>query len=398
MLPEKSKAETTTNQVPLSSLEPTRECMEQSGPSSGLSLPHVSASDCPEAYKRLLSSFYSKGTHGIMSPLAKKKLLAQVSKAGALQCWEESCQHGAEGPPRKLLEPSVICSPECPPSPGGVAERVGQMLGTQEALQGPGRRPAEEAPVGPGLPSPIFTNCIHTCPTKVLKPVSQRPQDLPHLKDGVLIRPCSKEGPQLVWGGDASRPSAFHRGGSKDSKPKPKACWVSPMAKAPVESPPSLPAFPGSKRHLEEEGVAHGAKKLWAMSPFLKEVDAKECEAKTIGSGLTVSCLLGSALGPALPEAYRGTMLRWPLNFASSLDPLKGQASHPFSPLVIPAFPAQFLANTAPSTMATGLQHLSPASFDSAFHHRLYPGSPAWHVPPATAYAAPHFFHLNTKL
>ncbi|XP_049640801.1 AT-rich interactive domain-containing protein 5A isoform X2 [Suncus etruscus] len=398
MPPEKSKAEATTNPVQLSSLEPTKERMEQSGPISGLSLPHVSASDCPEAYKRLLSNFYSKGTHGIMSPLAKKKLLAQVSKAGALQCREENCQHGAEGPPRKLPEPSVICPPEHPVSPVEAAERDGQMLGTQEALQGPGRRPAKEAPMGPGLSSPIFTNCFHTCPTKVLKPVSQHPQDLPHLKNGVLMRPCSKEGPQFVWGGDASHPSAFHRGSSKDSKRKPKACWVSPMAKAPVESPSSLPAFPGSKRHLEEEGVAHGGKKLWAMPPFLKEVDAKECEAKTIGPDLAVSCLLGSALGPALPEAYRGTMLRWPLNFASSLDPLKGQASHPFSPLVIPAFPAQFLANTAPSTMSTGLQYLSPASFDNALHHRLYPGSPAWHVPPATAYAAPHFFHLNTKL
>lgn len=60
----------------------------------------LGASGCPEAYKRLLSSFYCRGTHGIMSPLAKKKkLLAQVSKAEALQCQEEGCRHGAGGEP-----------------------------------------------------------------------------------------------------------------------------------------------------------------------------------------------------------------------------------------------------------------------------------------------------------
>ncbi|KAH0623071.1 hypothetical protein JD844_031000 [Phrynosoma platyrhinos] len=46
------------------------------------------AHGCSEAYKRLISSFYFKGNHGIMSPLAKKKLLAQVSKDEAL-CYHE---------------------------------------------------------------------------------------------------------------------------------------------------------------------------------------------------------------------------------------------------------------------------------------------------------------------
>lgn len=208
-----------------------------------------------------------------------------------------------------------------------------------------------------------------------------------------------------MWGGDANRPSAFQKGSSRKGSPypKPKACWVSPMAKVPAESPAPLSAFPSStslsnKRSLEEEGFAPGGKKLRAVSPFLKEMDAKECGAKSVGSGLAVSCLLGPSLGPALPEAYRGSMLRCPLNFASTPDHLKGQATLPFSPLVIPAFPAHFLTTTAPSPMATGLMHFPPASFDSAFRHRLCPASSAWHVPPATTYAAPHFFHLNTKL
>ncbi|XP_054977414.1 AT-rich interactive domain-containing protein 5A isoform X1 [Sorex araneus] len=401
MPPGKTKAEPTTNPAQLCGPEPAGERAEQPGPSRAPSLPPDSTGGCPEAYQRLLSSFYCKGTHGIMSPLAKKKLLAQVSKAGALQCREEVCQHGAGDPPRQLPARPAACPPERPQSPGAAVEEARQKPGAQEAAPGPG----EEAPVGPGPPAPVFTGCFHTCPTEVLKPISRHPRDFPSLKDGVLWGPCggSKEGSRLVWGGDASRPSAFHRGGSRDSSPypKPKACWVAPMAKAPAESPAPLPAFPGgpgSKRRLEEEGDTHGGKKLRAVSPFLKKLDTEECEAKPAGPDLAVSCLLGPASAPSLPEAYRGTMLRCPLNFTGSLDPLKGQATFPFSPLVIPAFPAHFLTSTAPLPMATGLQHFPPAPFDSALRHRLYPGSSPWHVPPATTYAAPHFLHLNTKL
>ncbi|XP_029421909.1 AT-rich interactive domain-containing protein 5A isoform X3 [Nannospalax galili] len=388
----------------LPSQGPSRDSMEQLGPASGPSLPFMGASGCPEAYKRLLSSFYCKGTHGIMSPLAKKKLLAQVSKAEALQCQEEGCRHGARSPDRDTQE--------SPQSPRGPAENSGHRLTPQEGLQAPGGSTRVEVQVGPCPAAPTFTGCFHACPTEVLKPVSQHPQDFfSSLKDGVPLGPPGKEEglstkePQLVWGGDANRPSAFHKGGSRKSSfyPKPKACWVSPMAKVPAENPvarPTIPSNPGlgNKRSLEEEGFAHGGKKLRAVSPFLKEVDAKESGGKPAVPGLAMSCLLGPALGPNSPEAYRGTMLRCPLNFTSTPDPLKGQAALPFSPLVIPAFPAHFLATTGPSPMATSLMHFPPTSFDSALRHRLGPASSAWHMPPVTTYAAPHFFHLNTKL
>ncbi|XP_020014240.1 AT-rich interactive domain-containing protein 5A isoform X2 [Castor canadensis] len=403
MMPGKTKTDA-TDLPQLPNQGPPRDSTKPLGPDSGPSLPFVGASGCPEAYKQLLSSFYCKGTHGIMSPLAKKKLLAQVSKAEALQCREEGCHHGVGGPNRE--------SPESPRSPRRLAENSGHLLTPQEGLQAPGGSIRVEAQVGPCPAASIFTGCFHAYPTEVLKPISQHPRDFfCSFKDGVLGPPGKEEGlqakePQLVWGGDASRPSAFHKGGSRKSSfyPKPKACWVSPMAKGPAESPvpPStLHSSPGlsNKRSLEEEGFAHSGKKLRAVSPFLKEVDAKECGAKPPAPGLAVSCLLGPALGPAAPEAYRGTMLRCPLNFTSAADPLKGQAALPFSPLVIPAFPAHFLATTGPSPMATGLMHFPPTSFDSALSHRLGPTSSAWHIPPVTTYAAPHFsFHLNTKL
>lgn len=365
----------------------------------------MGASGCPEAYKRLLSNFYSKGAHGIMSPLAKKKLLAQVSKAEALQCQEEGCRHGAMSPSKDLQE--------SPQNLRGPAENSEHQQNPQEGLLPPsGSTKVEEVQEGPRPTGPTFSGCFHAYPTEVLKPVSQHPRDFfSGLKDRVLLeRPGKEEGlsikePQLVWGGDANRPSAFHKGSSRKRTfyPKPKACWVSPMAKVPAESPgapPLLPRSPGlgNKRNLEEEGFAHGGKKLRAVSPFLKEVDAKECGGKPAAPGVAVSCLLGPALGPTPPEAYRGTMLQYPLNFASSPDPLKGQATLPFSPLVIPAFPAHLLATTGPSPMATSLMHFPPTSYDTVLRHRLGPASSAWHMPPVTTYAAPHFFHLNTKL
>ncbi|XP_015861315.1 AT-rich interactive domain-containing protein 5A isoform X2 [Peromyscus maniculatus bairdii] len=389
----------------LPSQGPSRDSTEQLGPTSGPSLPFMGASGCPEAYKRLLSSFYCKGAHGIMSPLAKKKLLAQVSKAEALQCREEGCRHGARSPSGDLQE-----SPQNLKGPAEDSER--HQLTPREGLQAPGGGTKVEVQEGPCPTAPTFSGCFHAYPTEVLKPVSQHPRDFfSGLKDRVLLEPPGKEEglstqePQLVWGGDASRPSAFQKGSSRKRSfyPKPKACWVSPMAKAPAESPgapPPLPSSPGlgHKRNLEEEGFAHGGKKLRAVSPFLKEVDAKECGGKPAAPGLSVSCLLGPALGPPPPDAYRGTMLRCPLNFTASPDPLKGQATLPFSPLVIPAFPAHLLATTGPSPMAASLMHFPPTSYDTVLRNRLGPASSAWPVPPVTTYAAPHFFHLNTKL
>ncbi|KAM6177977.1 AT-rich interactive domain-containing protein 5A [Rhynchocyon petersi] len=399
----------TANLAQLPNQEPTQDRAEQSGPAPVSALPFTAASCCPEAYKRLLSSFYCKGTHGIMSPLAKKKLLAQVSKVEALQCQKEGCCHEV-GPDREPHVSPAVCPLESPRSPAGPAENSRHRLTPREGSPAPVSN-REEAQRSPCPAAPIFTGYFHACRTEVLKPISQHPRDFfRSLKDGVLLEPSGKEAglpateSPLVWGGDVNRPSAFHKGsfrkGSAD--PKPKACWVSPMAKVPDESPVPLPTFsssPGlsSKRSLEE-GLAQGGKKLRAVSPFLKEVDAKECGTKPTGLGLGDSCLLDPVLRPSPQETYRGTMLRCPLNFTNTLDPLKGQATLPFSPLVIPALPAHFLATTAPSPMGAGLMHFPAASFNSALRHRLCPASSSWHMPSATAYAAPHFFHLNTKL
>ncbi|XP_074065320.1 AT-rich interactive domain-containing protein 5A isoform X3 [Macrotis lagotis] len=436
IITDKTKPETTSS-TRLPGQEEPESSTRPPGPSLGmttLSFPGgpEAAGGCAEAYKRLLSSFYCKGTHGIMSPLAKKKLLAQVSKAGALQCHDEACDHrlsGSEGGPTR---PSVIYPTEGPKSPGLQEESsreppclLHRLANPEEPLK-TDHSPKEDiqpggddrGPAQPHLSTPIFTGCFHAYPAEVLKPVSRHPHDFfPSSKDeaeaGSPFRPLGKEGgklenqPQLLWGGDASHPSAFHKGGAGKNSPypRPKACWVPPMAKATPKGPSTPPTFPSSpspgsgsrsKRSLEEESFALG-KKLRAVSPFLKEVEPKDSGVKPPGPNLGYPHLLGPTLGPPPQEAYKGTMVRFPLNFANMSDPLKGQTSLPFSPLVIPAFPAHFLTTSPPSPMAAGLVHYPPTSFDGSLRHRLYSVS-TWHMQPT--YQAPHLssFHLNTKL
>ncbi|XP_027709668.1 AT-rich interactive domain-containing protein 5A isoform X1 [Vombatus ursinus] len=438
IIADKTKPETTSS-TRLPGQEEPESSTRPPGPSLGMAtLPFPggpeAAGGCAEAYKRLLSSFYCKGTHGIMSPLAKKKLLAQVSKAEALQCHDEACDHRLSGSEAGPTRPSVIYPTEGPKSPGLQEESPREPPSLLHRLASPeeplktAHSPKEDVqpggndrgPAQPHLSTPIFTGCFHAYPAEVLKPVSRHPHDFfPSSKDeaeaGSPFRPPGKEGgklesqPQLLWGGDASHPSAFHKGGAGKNSPypRPKACWVPPMAKATPKGPSTPPTFPSSpspgsgsgsrnKRSLEEESFALG-KKLRAVSPFLKEVEPKDSGVKPSGPNLGFPHLLGPTLGPPPQEAYKGTMVRFPLNFANMSDPLKGQASLPFSPLVIPAFPAHFLTTSTPSPMAAGLVHYPPTSFEGSLRHRLYPVS-TWHMQPT--YQAPHLssFHLNTKL
>ncbi|XP_061449115.1 AT-rich interactive domain-containing protein 5A isoform X2 [Rhineura floridana] len=75
------------------------------------------AHGCSESYKRLFSSFYFKGNHGIMSPLAKKKLLAQVSKDESLSCPEKHLSHCPEYKKARIQEISGSDPESGPKSP-----------------------------------------------------------------------------------------------------------------------------------------------------------------------------------------------------------------------------------------------------------------------------------------
>lgn len=105
------------------------------------------------------------------------------------------------------------------------------------------------------------------------------------------------------------------------------------------------------------------------------------------GPDLAVSCLLG----PALPEAYRGTMLHCPLKLAGTLGPLKARPPPPLQPPGHPCLPSPPAGRHSALPMTAGLMHLPPASFDGALCHRLCPASSSMARAPATAYTAPHF-------
>uniref|UniRef100_A0A674HX30 AT-rich interaction domain 5A n=1 Tax=Terrapene triunguis TaxID=2587831 RepID=A0A674HX30_9SAUR len=397
-------------------------------PPQGLSTSQLSVSchsncrahGCSEAYKRLFSSFYFKGNHGIMSPLAKKKLLAQVSKAESLHCDERHLSH------------SQACHP---PNKG-----AGAPCPKGSLKDGSSGRHLSPAPA-------TFTGHFHTYRSEVLKPVSCHPlrANLPRKRqegtDGCVEQPedlrskASQAPPS--WSRDSQGPSAFYKGGSAGSRGSPyasvKACWVPHMtnfAKASPQLPkngglfqpipqsqvgsPGLGPGSRSKRSLEEEGFVHG-KKLKAVSPLVKGVEPKDKRSKSpsLQPGLAKpQAVVPSPSFPApLPSAagqdsYKGTMLRFPVNFGTHADHLKGQSSPlipslSVNPFVIPAFPGHLLAASTQSSdlcrpLAASLVHY-PTSYDSSLRHRLYPVT-TWHNQPT--YASPHgtTFHRNNKL
>ncbi|XP_074838078.1 AT-rich interactive domain-containing protein 5A isoform X2 [Carettochelys insculpta] len=163
------------------------------------------AHGCSEAYKRLFSSLCFTGNHGIMSPLAKKKLLAQVSTAESLRCHERQLSHCPEGkrcrsaglpcpsPELDSSRPSVIH--QCKEGRSPLAEG-GDPSNLPRACHPPSK--AEGAPCAKGSLSPrgsqlflrtedrssgchlsaapaIFTGRFHAYRSEVLKPVSCHP-------------------------------------------------------------------------------------------------------------------------------------------------------------------------------------------------------------------------------
>uniref|UniRef100_H9GBQ3 ARID domain-containing protein n=1 Tax=Anolis carolinensis TaxID=28377 RepID=H9GBQ3_ANOCA len=336
-----------------------------------------------EAYKRLFSSFYFKGNHGIMSPLAKKKLLAQVSKDEAL------CRHLSDCPQYKKpwVHEVPALSPEVSPT----------IRTSQKVDDGSSR----------GHPSPSFRGSFYTSRSDIVKPVSCHPIRGP--SDGSEEQPEDlRKRPSLSsWRSDSQQPSAFQPSSQRGSSFAPnKTSWVTNLAKVnPQVSKPSGASLPPSlvqkKRALEEDVLRHG-KKLKAVSPFVADTESPNGQQGLAKAAVANPCFSA----PRAPEMYKGTMLRLPVNFDNAGDRSKGQPpslipSLSVSPFLIPAFPTPILtASLQPSDLchpvASGLIHY-PTSYDGAMRQRLYPVS-TWHSQPA--YATSHIpaYHRNTKL
>ncbi|KAG8141206.1 hypothetical protein E2320_006857 [Naja naja] len=149
---------------------------------------------CSEAYTRLFSSFYFKGNNGIMSPLAKKKLLAQVSQDECLYTHEKKhLSHCPEykkirvreipgldsevGHPQKEAPKTgaeVNSSSRSPGSSQVGKANEGLMKVPPGFKEGPGSMKVEEESSGAHLSTgpPVFRGYIHTTSSTILKPVS----------------------------------------------------------------------------------------------------------------------------------------------------------------------------------------------------------------------------------
>ncbi|NXC48993.1 ARI5A protein, partial [Penelope pileata] len=340
-----------------------------------------------------------------MSPLAKKKLLAQVSKAESLHCHKRHCLEGRQvasnAHPSTNPEPTRLAT-----SPHLKEQRSPEPQGFKDTPQG-GRSEAGPLPnPSPGrtdrhpypraedrVPAPaVFTGFFHAYRNEVLKPVSCHPFGgyFSNLKDFLEPQPedmeAGQEQPQdlrsKAWSRESPRPAAFAAV---------KACWVPPGASfTPLVQSPAVPT---GKRGWDEEAFSP-SRKLQAVSPFVHETEGRD---KGTGSpGLakpkpvvpTPGYATPLSTVPQAPDIYKGAMLRFPVSFSNPLEHLKNQAALPMqslsvNPFIIPAFPSPLVAT---STQPSDPRHY-PASHESSLQHRLYPAA-TWHS--QHTYSTPH--------
>ncbi|XP_053124903.1 AT-rich interactive domain-containing protein 5A isoform X2 [Hemicordylus capensis] len=124
-----------------------------------------------EAYKRLFSSFYFKGNHGIMSPLAKKKLLAQVSKAESLYCHEKHLSHCPEYKKARSREIPGASDPEAGCQKALVGHHHAEVQNS--VLEGD----RSSSPAGPSHVSKANETVLKISPVLKESHVAQKPED-----------------------------------------------------------------------------------------------------------------------------------------------------------------------------------------------------------------------------
>ncbi|NWX15061.1 ARI5A protein, partial [Aegotheles bennettii] len=323
-----------------------------------------------------------------MSPLAKKKLLAQVSKAEALHCHKRHCL-GPE-PPRLPTSPR-LAERRSPPEPSGAedpAPSIGSEVGPVPSTSPPGGR--EE-----GAPVPaVFTGCFHAYRSEV--PAGCHPlwgyfSSLKEFLEPSSTIPARPEEPEQP----REPRSKGWRGESRGVGASVQACWVPPGGGLAT-------AVPGGKRGREEETVALGpGTKLRAISPFLKEAEGRDTGASSPRGhqGLAKPKAVVASRGYSTPlqqapDVYKGATLHFPASFGNPLEHLKTQGvpaapSLTVNPFIIPAFPSPLVAT---STQPSDLRRY-PASYERSLRHRLYPAA-TWHSQGTHSSA----FHHHAKL
>uniref|UniRef100_A0A8C3UE67 AT-rich interaction domain 5A n=1 Tax=Catharus ustulatus TaxID=91951 RepID=A0A8C3UE67_CATUS len=356
-----------------------------------------------ETYKRLFSSFYSKGNHPIMSPLAKKKLLAQVSKAESLHCHKRHCPEGRRAPSNSGPEParpgsSLGLAEQRSPEPSGAPDRA-----PSEANEAsPGGRDSQGCPrAEDGGPAPaVFTGYFHAYRSEGLQPGGCPPlwgyfsnlKDFLEPPSALPARPGEPEQPPELRS-KAGRPW-------ESRAPAVRACWVPPGA---TFGPAGHGRDEEDEDDEEDEEPFGPAAKPRAVSPLAKE--GRDAGTRSPGGHQVLAkpkAVVATAgfAAPPPPDAFQGAALHFPGGFGSPQEQLKTRGvpvtpALPVNPLVIPAFPSPLVVGSELCRpLATGR---FPTSFggDSA-RPRLYPAAP---LPcPETLHPNLGFGHLHAKL
>ncbi|XP_058715478.1 LOW QUALITY PROTEIN: AT-rich interactive domain-containing protein 5A [Poecile atricapillus] len=262
-----------------------------------------------ETSKRLFSSFYSKGNHPIMSPLAKKKLLAQVSKAESSPCHKRHNPEGRRAPSDTGPEPPLSGQslPE-PPEPSGTPSG-----GKEEAA--PARSASPGGGDAPG--SPVFTGYFHAYRSEGLQPgCAPLWGDFSSLKDFLEPpstfpgRPEEAEQPQEARG---------RAGRLREKRAALRGCW-------------------GHHEEEEDEDEEEEEEESSGPSAESRSVSPSGGERRIRSPGGQRGLPKPRAVvaAPALP----GSALRFPGAFGTPPEPPKSRGV----PLLIPAFPSPLVA------------------------------------------------------
>ncbi|XP_066193201.1 AT-rich interactive domain-containing protein 5A [Sylvia atricapilla] len=302
-------------------------CSPSAAPSPSAECPGACRSH-GETYERLFSSFYSKGNHPIMSPLAKKKLLAQVSEAESLRCHKRHCPEARRAPsdsgpepprPSSGPRPAEQSSPEAP----GTADRA-PSAGSEAA-------PARSAsPAGTDSPGPaVFTGYFHAYRSEGLAAGGCPPLwgCFPNLKDFLEPLPARPEEPE--------RPQELRSGAGRPRQGPVRPSWASPGARA------------GRRQQREDEDDEDDEEededpygltaKSRSVSPRAEERSAGGSRLPGAHRGLPKprAVVAAPAVAPPPPAAFPGAALRFPGG--------AGPKALPLNPLLIPAFPSPLL-------------------------------------------------------
>ncbi|NXF14016.1 ARI5A protein, partial [Smithornis capensis] len=280
-----------------------------------------------------------------MSPLAKKKLLAQVSEAESLCCHQGRCHPGGT---------------RWAPGEPGPAPRSPEPSGAQEAAPSAGNEAGcsgmEPAPV-----PTVFTGYFHAYGSEGL----QAPLwgCFSNLKDFLEPPPAFPE-PEQPW---ESRGAAVH-------------AWVPPGPGGAARAGHGREEEEEEEEEEEDEEPFGPSAKLRAVSPFPRDAEGHRDT--------------GGHQGLPKPKAVVASpgfaALHFPAGFGNPLEHLKTQGvpvapGLSANPFVIPAFPSPLVVGSSELCRPLPGGHFPP-SYGNSLRHRLYPwhghhscGSPAFH-------------------